>query len=492
MPVPDPNFWTQAAAWRNQTLPYTPSGIASLPPKWLPPPYSYEEPGRDPDVSGGYDPDEPPHFGTPKNQMTESMKQEIVDYYAEKVAAQDKLKKFIGISSLSPWQALAGKFFGSDRDKLNEWNLSLLEPNVEYLSDKWKAANPEAFRSGVAYDTTPAEKLLVTAGRKLTGRGSLDPGIVSPPTPSAVTPSAISSLTPDPRVLELIKQMRGDAAKIKRMGTPLADIPEQLWRPRDIDPKTTRFIETGGSDMGTSEEIKGLSGSPITPAEKLQHTTVLGGPTWGQSNPNATEFDYLQRKSELDSGSYELTKEEAFRQLDPEVTDFISKNKGFGNPSIINIPSPPENAMGTAVLPLTQAELALESATAPVNAAGVGAELDAEAARIRAKHGLPPSLHDQVKARVAAGTLTEVPMTPERKAIQQARFDHFNQWGVMPPRNDPPQNGQEPEAPDPFAPGSDSEEYGRYNTGGMVNPRPMMGGIGGRGEVLRRMFRRAI
>ena len=28
--------------------------------------------------------------------------------------------------------------------------------------------------------------------------------------------------------------------------------------------------------------------------------------------------------------------------------------------------------------------------------------------------------------------------------------------------------------------------------GGMVNPRPMMGGIGGRGEVLRRMFRRAI
>ena len=47
------------------------------------------------------------------------------------------------------------------------------------------------------------------------------------------------------------------------------------------------------------------------------------------------------------------------------------------------------------------------------------------------------------------------------------------------------------EEQDPFAPGPESVESGRYNTGGMVNPRPMMGGIGGRGEVLRRMFGRA-
>tara|TARA_R110002020_G_scaffold92018_3_gene223114 strand:+ start:168 stop:1253 length:1086 start_codon:yes stop_codon:yes gene_type:complete len=199
-------FWEDLASWRNQTPPYTPSGIASLSPKGLPF-YPYEEPGRQPDSPGGYDPDEPPHFGVPRDDLnffgirtkglTEEQKADRVRYFAEKAAIADSLEKFtkekfgVGIRSFSPWQALAGRLGGTDKEKRDLENIRMQQPFLEYLTDDWIAQNPTQLLTG-NYRAPDAEPITVSEDiYNIMGRDQTVPTAV--PTPQAVVPDTNTS-----------------------------------------------------------------------------------------------------------------------------------------------------------------------------------------------------------------------------------------------------------------------------------------------------------
>ena len=393
--MPNPDFWTQAAAWRKQTNPYTPSGIASLPPKWLPK-YSYEEPGRQPDSPGGYDPDEHPHFGTPENQMTEGMKQEIVDYYAEKAAAQERLKKWteekfgVGLSSFSPWQFLAGKIGPTDKEQRDKWNMRLERPNLAYLSDEWIAQNPTQL---------------------LTGN----------------------------------------------------------YRAPDVEPITVS--EDIYNIMGQNETVP----PAVTKQQAIDYGPLLGGRVEEQPTPSVVPATNTSAVSNARHPSLKRNP--------------VLKGKSYVDPwavlSAINSGSFDAfyNTTGDQPVGTTGALLNYGGPLDDFTAAGIAKD-----------QGLPPLVwrtsFDPNYPGLGYRTKETVLSTPEEKREPQSRF--MLDPGVVGYAGAAP-GGH----PDVFARTADPDQYdaGPYSGwkgGGMVNPRPMMGGIGGRGEVLRRMFRRTI
>jgi len=228
---------------------------------------------------------------------------------------------------------------------------------------------------------------------------------------------------------------------------------------------------------------------PATTAENLQKRFVDTGPPMGRSPRTSGP----SQTTDLSAVAQPQTVQEAAlqqRYADGELNSgellvALSKLKS-GTPSLTSVaPPPPKSPLPRATLRGSQPTVA-EIMAAQVEMGGTPQAPTFPAATA---YGTPVGTGGGRIARIEAfgsadpadefGQVSGV--TDEehsRGSFTQPLEDFYGEPDIFTETADPYQY--------------DAGPYSGWKGGGMVNPRPMMGGIGGRGKVLRRMFRRAI